>query len=235
MAERPIFQVVDSGARLVQVHMVMFEWFPGLAVKQAQKSIASLHESARQTLHIDRILEISTKSPDRYGVALSAFNLTFRTAKHRRQFSVESAFQSSKVFERGGPYTDLLKSAPRDAKGDPRLRDSGKLKAFRFFQQDWYLEPKTAFYDWLYINALTQHEDLSDYILDYSAFTDIAFNPEHSINCQAYAAALFVALRRRNLLCEALASQESFLRVISDMTDSQLDRRKASQKEMQFD
>ncbi len=235
MAERPVFRALGSGAQLVQVHMIAFEWFPGMAVKQAQKSIASLHESARRALHIDQVLEISTKSPDQYGVALSAFNLTFCTTKHRREFSVESAFQSSKVFEYGGPYTDLMKSAPRDAKRDPRLKNSGKLKAFRFFRQDWYLEPKTAFYDWLYINALAQHEDLIDYVLDYSAFTDIAFNPERSINCQAYAAALFVALHKRNLLREALAGQESFIRVISDATENGLERRKVSQNEIQFD
>lgn len=200
MAERPIFQVVDSGSTLVETHTVHFEWFPGMAVKQAQRSIESLHMSARRTLHIERILEISTKSPDRYGVALSAFNLTFRTLKHHREFSVESAFQASKVFENGGPYKDLLKGSARDAKGDPRLRESGKLKSFCFFGQDWGLEPKTAFYDWLYINSLWQHRELADYVLDYTAFSDIAFNPERSINCQAHAAALFVALQRRDLI-----------------------------------
>jgi len=48
----------------------------------------------------------------------------------------------------------------------------------------------------------------------YDAFTDIEFNPDRSINCQAYSLALFRALQERNLLSEALASKEAFLDVV---------------------
>jgi hypothetical protein len=235
MAERPIFQVIDSGPTLVKTHIVHFAWFPGMALKQAQKSIESLHLEAKRTLQIDRILEISTKSPDQCGVSLSAFNLTFRTLKRHREFSVESAFQSSKVFENGGPYKDLLRCSPRDAKTDPRLTNSGRLKAFRFFSQDWLLEPKTAFYDWLYINALLQHEKLAQYLLEYSAFSDIAFNPERSINCQAHSAALFVALYRRNLIRDALADKIAFLKLASQAACGTPIRQDGSQEAMRFE
>lgn len=33
-----------------------------------------------------------------------------------KNFSVESAFQSSKVFEKGGPYLDLLYEIPKKTK-----------------------------------------------------------------------------------------------------------------------
>ena len=130
------------------------------------------------------------------------------------RYSVESAYQASKVFERGGPYIDLLGKSSREAKKDIRLKNSGRLRWFVFYGKQWELEPKTAFYDWLYLNALDKNEDPSLEICKYSAFTDIEFNPEKSINCQAYSAALYVALSRRGILREALCSQESFLSVI---------------------
>jgi hypothetical protein len=48
----------------------------------------------------------------------------------------------------------------------------------------------------------------------YDAFTDIEFNPERSINCQAYSLALYKALQERNILSEALASKQAFLDVV---------------------
>ncbi len=127
-----------------------------------------------------------------------------KTVKHEREFSLECAFQASKVFENGGPYKDLLNARSLDAKRDPRLKESGRLIKFHFFNVDWGLEPRTAFYDWLYINALHKQSDLANLVLTYRAFSDIAFNPDKSINCQAYAAALYVSLHERGLLSETM-------------------------------
>ncbi|HBO4309896.1 TPA: hypothetical protein L4V00_000207 [Pseudomonas aeruginosa] len=214
MAERPIFIPVPDGQALVQTKHVRFQWFPGMAASQKQKSIDSLHESACKLPGITKILEVSSKSREELGVALSAFNLTFTTLKQNRTFSVECAFQGSKVFEHGGPYLDILGMTSREAKKDERLRSSGRLTSFRFFGTEWELEPRTAFYDWLYINALKKQPELTEQLLEYSAFTDIEFNPERSINCQAYSVALYISLQRRNLLENATSSKEAFLRAV---------------------
>jgi len=204
-----------SGPLLVVTKHVEFQWFPGMAMVQSRKSIASLHAEAQQLLHVNEVLEISSKSPTELGVALSAFNLMIRTVKHEREFSLECAYQASKVFERGGPFVDLLNARSIDAKRDPRLNQHGRLIKFRFFGTDWPLVPRTAFYDWLYINALHKRPELADQVLTYRAFSDIAFNPERSINCQAYAAALYVSLSERGLLTdEVLKDQATYLSVI---------------------
>jgi hypothetical protein len=214
MAERPLFIPAAEGAALVRTKPVEFQWFPGMAPSQKQKSVDSLHSAALKLSGIGKVLEVSSKSREELGVALSAFNLTFTTVKHNRTFSVECAFQASKVFERGGPFVDLLGKTSREAKKDDRLRESGHLKSFLFFGTEWPLEPQTAFYDWLYINALKKHAELTNQLLGYSAFTDIEFNPARSINCQAYSVALYISLVRRNLLAEATASRDSFLRIV---------------------
>jgi len=214
MAQRPLFIPATEGPALVLTKYVEFQWFPGLAASQKQKSVDSLHANALKLPGISKVLEVSSKSREDLGVALSAFNLTFTTVKHNRTFSVECAFQGSKVFEHGGPYIDIFGMTSREAKKDERLRSSGRLTGFRFFGTDWELEPQTAFYDWLYINALKKHPNITQLLQEYSAFTDIEFNPERSINCQAYSVALYISLYKRCLLSEATSSKEAFLQVV---------------------
>jgi len=216
MAERPLFIPAAEGHALVKTKHVEFQWFPGMAASQKQKSVDSLHAAASKLPGISNVLEVSSKSREELGVALSAFNLTFTTVKHNRTFSVECAYQGSKVFERGGPFVDIFGMTSREAKTDERLRSFGRLTGFRFFSTDWGLEPQTAFYDWLYINALKKHPSLTEQLLEYSAFTDIEFNPERSINCQAYSVALYISLHKRCLLEEATSSKEAFLRTVDN-------------------
>lgn len=52
------------------------------------------------------------------------------------------------------------------------------------------------------------HEELSQY----EAFTDIEFNPEKSINCQANSIAMFLSIKKKGLL-DQIKNQDSFLRL----------------------
>lgn len=216
MAKRPVYVPRTDGELGVVKKDIEFKWFPGMAKSQKQKSIDSLHTEVERS-GITPLLEISSKSVDELGVELSAFNLKITTKKHQRVFSVETAFQGSKVFQNGGPYVDLLGKTSREAKKDVRLKQSGKLVKFRFFKQDFPLMPRTFFYDWLYINALSQNETLSKDLIKYSGFTDIEFNPKKSINCQAYSAALYVSLTFSSLLDDSLKSSQYFLNITEDV------------------
>lgn len=216
MAVRPLFVPNTTGRALVVTRMIDFKWFPGMSVKQKQRSIEDLHKAASR-LGLERVLEISTKSTNRDGVALSAFNLGFKSQKNARQFTVESVFQGSKVFERGGPYVDIYQASSRDAKKDDRLIHSGRLIGFSFFREQWPLEPKTAFYDWVYLNTLQKNPRLAAILTTFQAFTDIEFNPERSINCQAYSAALYCSLKQRGVLDNALSSRDRFLDIVGGL------------------
>lgn len=234
MAERPIFIPVSDGPTLVRTKYVEFQWFPGMAASQKQKSIDSLHTAACRLPNIEKVLEVSSKSREELGVALSAFNLTITTIKQNRTFSVECAYQSSKVFERGGPFVDILGKTSREAKKDERLLSSGRLTGFRFFGTDWALEPLTAFYDWLYINALKKQPSTTEQLLQYSAFTDIEFNPERSINCQAYSVALYISLFKRKMLEHATSSKEAFLQTVSGAVISNARQDESVQKDLRL-
>lgn len=216
MAKRPVFIVSNDSNILVKTEFIDFEWFAGFSVSQKQKNIRALHKNAiEQITKLENILEISSKSESELGVSLSAFNLMIETKVLKKIFSVECAFQSSKVFEKGGPYIDIIEKTSREAKGDERLKNSGRLLGFNFYKVDWPLEPKTLFYDWLYINAVYNNSELKNKIIEYSAFTDIEFNFERSINCQAYSAALYVSLSNRGLLESAVKSAEEYIDIVS--------------------
>lgn len=212
MAQRPIFVPNYDEGPFVKTLNVNFEWYPGYSIKQKQKSILSLHEVAKKQ-NINKILEISTKSDKEIGIKLSAFNL-IAELNNGDKISVESAYQGSKIFEKGGPFRDLFYKLGREIKRDKRLYDSGRLIGFYFNDIKWELEPKNAFYDWLYINALYKQPELSYELLKYDGFSDIEFNPNRSINCQARAAALFVSLVKRNLIDKVISDRNKYLELI---------------------
>lgn len=212
MAVRPVF-VVSLDSRYCIREYVEFEFFSGFSGKQKKRCINSLHQSYLKTNHGKKALEISSKSENELGVRLSAFNLMIQS-NNGREFSVESAFQAGKVFELGGPYLDLLDVPSKAAKRDERLKTSGKIIAFEFDGKRFETEPKTYFYNWLYISSLHQHEELTAPLLAYDAFTDIEFNPQKSINCQAEAAAIYVSLSKQGLLEEALQDKERFKEIV---------------------
>lgn len=212
MAKRPFF-VIDN-YELYREENCEFTFYTGFALSQKQKSIISLHEQILKKYPNAKILEVSRKSENPLGILLSAFNL--KLAINGTNYSVENVFQSSKVFSLGGPYKDLLFVHPRDAKRDERLKCSGKLLSFELNGNTWGLEPKTMFYDWLYIHALYRNKDLANEILKYDTFTDIEFNPNKSFNCQARSVAIFVSLYKKKLLESYLRDKNLFKRIYSN-------------------
>jgi hypothetical protein len=195
MANRPFFIPNDNKDELVKTELVEFKWFSGFAKVQKQKSISSFHENISKQFRYNKILEISTKSKDKLGVKLSAFNLKINFKN--KEYFLESLFQGSKVFSNEGPYVDIYKKESIDAKKDERIKRSD-LKEFSFFGEKFTLD--FDFYSWLYFLALKQNKKLTSEMLQYQAFTDIEFNPEKSLNCQAYSAALYLSMIKNNIL-----------------------------------
>jgi hypothetical protein len=216
MAERPIFVPTFESPELVKEVFFELAWNPGFANVQKEKNIKALHEAA-ETAGFAPLLEISTKSENKRGRHMSAFHMSVPTKEHGR-IKLELAFQGSKVFEHGGPFTDLYRKAEDrigEAKRDPRLKESGALIGFRFEGFEFPLEPKTVFYDWLYCSFLSNYRDWAQKLYSYAGFTDIEFNPHRSINCQARSAALFLSLMKRGELDQALFSPSAFIRALS--------------------
>ena len=220
MAVRPIF-IPLAGRRsrnpssgdeyirgaLVEVMDIEIQWHGGFAVSQKQKNVIELHRKA-EAKGIAPVLEISTKSNEEIGRRLSAFSLKILANGEMR--SLESVYQSCKVFSQSGQFLFLQDDNPFDAKKQIRQLGVGEIVSFRFEGKDYATEPKNAFYDWLYLRAIAPHEDWLKGRLNYAAYSDIEFTPGKSINCQARAVAEFHALSMRGKTIECAADFEQF-------------------------
>ena len=204
---------------------IEFSWYMGMNWQMRQKSSISLHENITKAYPSSKILEVSTKSEDyALGKALSAFNLK------KKGIPVENIFQSSKVFNDGGPYLDLLKVDPISAKKDPRIstvKNMRKLISFEYAGKKYPTEPKSFFYDYVYISALSDNKELSEKVLNYTVFTDIEFNQKipystkkGPFNCQARSCAIYVWLKQNNLLEEYLSNPDLLINRIYPHTQS---------------
>ena len=212
MAKRPVFIPVCKREHLVDEMLVDFPWNSGFAPTQKKKNVIALHESAGK-MGLSPLLEVSTKSEETLGRRLSVFSLKLEL--NGRKICLESAYQGSKVFEKGGPYIDIYGKSGKEAKGDPRVRESGDLVGFDFLGWEWPLNPTSAFYSWLYLSALKPHTQYLKRLYHYKGFTDIEFNPQKSISTQAYSCALMVSLLKLDLFDDALQSQSNFIKAIS--------------------
>lgn len=206
MAQRLAFYTTQNNT--VEEKMFNFEWMPGLSVVQKKRSIKNLHNAIN-----GKTLEVSTKSDYELGIKLSAFNLMID------DIPVECIFQSSKCFTEGGPYTDLIKVSPKEAKRDERLKNSGSLIGFEYDGYFWRLDTNTAFYDYIYINAVKKSFSKNEIneILQYEFFTDIEFNHNKSLNTQARAVAIIKALLQIYGEIPDIGSPEKFLKLYKEI------------------
>ncbi len=159
-----------------------------------QKGVKALHKAFGHLEPGKKILEISTKSPSPDGVRLSAFNLLKQYNYSLQKYSVEVIYQSSKIFEHGGPYLDILSKTSKDAKKDERISNSGKVVGYSYNEKLFSTEPYNLFFDYLYFSALLENTSYSKELFNYDAFTDIEFEPKTGTNCQAAAAARYVGM-----------------------------------------
>ena len=200
MAERPAW-TIENGE--VVCRDFEFVWNGGFAVSQKRRNINNLHQSILNGTG-NRALEISSKGEVELGNQLSAFNM--RTGG----VYIENVFQSSKQYENGGPYLDLLNVEPKDAKRDERHKTSGRLVTFVRDGVEWPLEPKTAFYDYIYVLTVIENFGCEMDLSQYQWFTDIEFNPNKSLNCQARAVAIYKLIKERAAF-EVLNNKERWI------------------------
>jgi len=207
VASRPVFIPNLKGSLLVQEQFFEFNWASGLAESQKKKNVTALHAAAKRG-GFDRILEISTKSDEEVGRRLSAFSL--KVEINGEEYPLESVYQGSKVFERSGPFPEILSFEPREAKRFMRELDAGRLVGFELEEKRYPLVPKNGFYDWLYIRALAKHATWIQKNVSYDAYTDIEFNPEKQVNCQARAFAEYKSLAAKSELDAAVRDFKHF-------------------------
>lgn len=201
---------LSSVSQAYREEIISFEYIKGMAFSQKQKNVLSFHSSIGKQFPNAKILEVSTKSQNELGVALSAFNLKLNG------FFVENVFQASKVFADGTQFKHLLYTSPKEARQIVSNYGDSYLTHFAYDGKVFSLKPRSMFYDYLYINALEQVKHLSHKLTEYDIFTDIEFNEKKQYNCQARSCAIYSYLLRTNQLKWALASVDNFAKLYGE-------------------
>ena len=202
MAKKMIF--ISDGINPFYEKVVNYVFVPGFTPTQRRKNVANLNESLLKEFPGLKTLEVSTKSNSELGRQLSAFNLKLNGK------SVEAIFQSSKVFSDGSQYEFLIDKKPIEAKRFIQNLPRQDVIKFRFNKIDYPINPKSMFYDYIYINALKDNSELASELVNYDIFTDIEFNYKKSINCQARACAIYSYLLKTGKLEEYISNIKLF-------------------------
>lgn len=206
-ASRMVFISTSKG---VEGRVYNFEWFMGLAISQLRKSIRSLHSEIRKS-GIHNVLEVSRKSEDEIGNKLSAFNLLVEI--NGIKSSVESLYHSSKVFDGDIKFEECIDMTPGDSRKfihEVIKKDGLTLSGFEFNGLKFILSTKSMCYDYIYILGLVQNKEVGNELIKYDCFTDIVFNQNKSVACQARTCAMYKYLRENNLLDKYLNNPFSF-------------------------
>ena len=255
--KRIVFLSVENwkpGMRAFEEKLVEFEWFSGMSWQQHQKSSLSMLAVLQEQGYTPA--EISRRSTDRdFGVQLSAFNLKLNSVNVENIFQAYKMFNDGgpyldllnvdpksakndcriQSYESKKPcLTHKIDFKNKDFYESEQVcrycqnRLNRKLIGFSSKNTNWGLEPKSMFYDALYISALLQNQHLTSQLVQYDAFTDIEFNQKipysdekGPFNCQARSCAMYVTLKKSGHTDDAILKIISSPEKISELYNIQ--------------
>ena len=156
------------------------------------QNVVNLHSVIMEETN-ENPLEISVDLTVPFEYLLDNFHLTYNCV------SLECVWQSSKKFEYGGPYKELLGVNPFSARLDVRLEKSGKLVAYCLDDEEWPARFKTVFYDYLCVQSILQTFGKDLDLSDYEWFTDVNFLPRVQISSRAKQVAIYKLIQKKNM------------------------------------
>lgn len=166
-----------------------FKWEPGMSTAQKTRSCKNLHNALLNAYRLTA-MDISSASPTKLGKALSAFNLMYKG------YSVESWYQGSKVYKDGTVSHDLYGKDSLTCKLEAKKRGMCDFVGFNYKGTIMPTEPRTVFYDWLYLNAMVDTYGTDLDLSEYDAFTDVQAVLDIDA-CQARSVCIYKLLQER--------------------------------------
>ena len=146
-----------------------------------------------------RILEISSRSDEPLGRALSAMNLRAAGSDGNRRLPVESVYQAAKCYGHDGPDEQPIPNGFDAKRRDKERRNAGSLRGFQHEGTFWPAASGSAFYDREWIKAATAAGATRE-LARYDAYSDQFHRPGAAVACQARSAAMLAGLDRSRQL-----------------------------------
>lgn len=188
---------------------VAFNWYNGFSMQQKQRCATAMHTALICTYPDIKPLEISSSSGYQIGQALSAMHIKKWSNILNDYTSVESAFQSSRIYitadnKQIGPFPEYLGLDGKACKRLVKEKSQGLYASEYIFEGLKFPVPDfhiSLFYDYIYLNALLEepNRELASQLISggFNCFTDLATK---ALNSQARSCALFVSLYKLGLL-----------------------------------
>lgn len=223
MAERSVF-VSKNVYPFFEEIKVNIDWFGGFALSQKRKCEIGLHLNFNEMFPDEKVLEVSSASTNPLGKKLSAMYLKKEVCvekdgeMHKGISSVESVFQSSRVYRQEGkkigPFHEYMMVPGKESKKAVKELSMG-LHSYEYeYEKGNFFAPMhdiSSFYDYIYMNGLLEiiNKEVMNELIEggYSAFSDLA---TVSLNSQARSCAIFVGLFRAGLL-DKVKSKDTYL------------------------
>lgn len=187
---------------------VYFPEIRGEQVHSMKKTLDTMLHAIRAKESGGEILEVSPYG-NAVGKACTPWHLKMK-ADNGEEYPVAALYEAAKIFEDGGPYEDLRSKRPDEIFGDQRLRDAGSLMGFHFENEAFTTSPRHKFFDYLYIRALRDREDLHEALLKAEILTDVTYQMSRMYLSPARSVSYFISLYREGLLDKVLSSSEEF-------------------------
>ena len=146
-----------------------------------------------------RILEISSRSDEPLGRALSAMNLRAAGSDGNRRLPVESVYQAAKCYGHNGPDEQPIPNGFDAKRRDKERRNAGSLRGFQHEGTFWPAASGSAFYDREWIKAAAAAGATRE-LARYDAYSDQFHRPGAAVACQARSAAMLAGLDRSRQL-----------------------------------
>lgn len=196
------FWYVNSKSNCVNKCIIEFKWEPGLSISQKRRSCNNLMCKLNYVGNFSP-LDISSASTEKLGVALSAFNLMWRGKP------LECWYQGSKIYSIAGAMHKLYNATSMEAKQSMKASNLGKLIGFNLEGVEYPTEPRTAFYDWIYLYAMLENYGQGLDLSQYDTFTDVQATLDVDA-CQARTVAEYRLMQLTNAF-DCLSSFDSFV------------------------
>ena len=208
MAKRLYFIPKSSYQGLIVEKTVYFPEIRGERAHSMKKTLETMLHVIRAKESGGEILEVSPYG-NAVGKACTPWLLKLK-GEDGVAYPVAALYEVAKVYEEGGPYEDLKSKRPDEILGDQRHRQAGSLMGFHFEHEAFTTNPRHKFFDYLYIRALKDREDLHEELLKAEILTDVTYQMSSMYLSPARSVSYFISLYKEGLLDKVLSSSEEF-------------------------
>lgn len=167
-----------------------------------------LHAAFQHLVHDKKVIEFSSKSDHKSVKKLLPGKLT--KVVDGKKMTINKIFKTAeRVSSDDSSANNIIVNVVNKTVVEVAARKEPKTIGYKYDGHIFSSRPRQMFYNYLYINALLEHQDRMAYLAEYDAFSDVQVASSSGNPVPAQAVAIYVSLARLGLL-EKVRDPEEF-------------------------